>query len=386
MQEYYDIIIIGAGPAGLSAGLHASKDGSKRSILLVDKTAPWEHTIRCAEAVGRRGFGEAIGIRPHWIRQTIGKACFHAPGGIAVTYTDKNGGYIIDRAAMQRDIAQDLMARGVACRFDRCVTRLSGMKNFRRTVEFADGSAVLGRVIIDAAGPIAGLGAEEAVQRKPADLEPAYFVLAEGVDLPSDAVHIYMTGEFAPGGYAWVFPRGTGVNIGIVIGSAFKGRVNLRRLLDGFLERHFRGAAIGGGYGGTIPCAAGRTRMASPGFIKTGDAANTVNPISRAGITEALLSGGLAGSYAVAMLDAPGEPELRKIAGEYERAWNKKRGRRHEKLARVKPTFARVPDNDYNRAAETLSHLGSDKITMFRIFKAALGRFPRLLWALRHMV
>ncbi len=386
MQEYYDIIIIGAGPAGLSAGLHASNGTTRRAILLIDKIAPWEHTIQCAEAVGRRGFEEAIAVRPNWVRQGIGKASFHAPDGVEVIYTDKNGGYIIDRAAMQRDIADDLARRGVTSRFGCAVTRVSGMKNFRRIVGFADGSAVCGRVVIDAAGPIAGLGREDSFTRKPPDLEPAYFALAEGLSLPADTVHIYMSREFAPGGYAWAFPRGKSANIGIVIGSAFKGKVNIRRLLDAFLQHHFREASIIKYYAGTIPCAAGRAKMALPGFLKAGDAASTVNPISRSGITEALVCGELAGSHAVRMLEASGEREMQKIAVAYEAAWRKKRGRRHEKLSRVKPAFADVPDEDYNAATAALSGLGPDKLTMFRIFKAALGRFPRLLWGLRHMV
>lgn len=385
MQEYYDIVIIGAGPAGLNAGLHASKGGAKRSILLVDKTTPWEHTIRCAEAVGRSGFEDAIEVRPNWLRQTITRACFHAPSGVIATYTDKNGGYVIDRTAMQRDLAFDLMARGVACRFDRCVTQVSGMNNFRRAVEFADGPAVYGRVIVDAAGPIAGLGKEDAFTCRPPDLEPACFVLADGITLPADTVHIYMSREFAPGGYAWVFPRGKGANIGIVIGSAFKGAVNIRRLLDAFLLRHFPEASIVDRYAGTIPCAAGHIGMAVPGFLKAGDSASTVNPISRAGISEALYCGGLAGDHAAAMLDAHSERDLRKMAKAYETAWRKKHGRFHEKLARVKPTFAEVPDEDYSRAADALAGLEPEKLTMFRIFKAALGRFPRLLWGLRHM-
>ena len=270
MQEHYDIVIIGAGPAGLNAGLHALKSGTTRSILLVDKAVPWERPIQCAEAVGRRGFEESIELRPHWIRQAISKACFHAPDGVAVTYTDKNGGYILDRAAMQRDIAHDLMAKGVVCRFNHHVTHLSVMKNLRRTVEFSDGAIVHGRVIIDAAGPIAGLGREDALPQRPSDLEPAYFVLARGLTLPADTVHIYMGKAFAPGGYAWVFPRGAEANIGIVIGAAFKGTVNIRRLLDAFLLRYFRGASIVNHYAGAIPCASGRTRMATPGFSQGG--------------------------------------------------------------------------------------------------------------------
>jgi digeranylgeranylglycerophospholipid reductase len=386
MQEYFDIIIIGAGPAGLNAGLHVLKGSVKHSILLVDKTAPWEHPIQCAEAVSRSGFERSINVRPNWIRQTITKAAFHAPNGLVVTYTDKNGGYIIDRAAMQQDIAHDLMAQGVVCHFDRRVTHVSSsMKNFHTTIEFADGLAAHGRVIIDAAGPIAGLG-RDSIPAKPLDLEPACFVLADGLALSADTVHIYMSKEFAPGGYAWVFPRGAGANIGIIVGSALKGKVNISRLLDAFLLHHFPKVSIVKRYAGVIPCASGRTRMATSGFFKAGDAASTANPISRAGISEGLYCGGLAGDYAVAMLEAHHERDLQKVAKAYETAWHKNLGHYHEKLARVKSTFAKVPDEDYSKAADALSRLEPAKLTMFRIFKAALGRFPRLLWGLRHMV
>ena len=54
-RDQYDIAIIGAGPAGLSAGLHVMhrKD---LSIILLDKTTPWKNPIPCAEGVGKLGF------------------------------------------------------------------------------------------------------------------------------------------------------------------------------------------------------------------------------------------------------------------------------------------------------------------------------------------
>jgi len=68
------------------------------------------------------------------------------------------------------------------------------------------------------------------------------------------------------------------------------------------------------------------------------------------------------------------------------KAWDKKRGNRHEKLARVKSSLAQVPDADYNAAALALARIPQDDITMSKIFRTALGRFPRLVWALRHLM
>jgi digeranylgeranylglycerophospholipid reductase len=388
MRESYDIIVIGAGPAGLNACRHIVAARQDLAVLLVDMVVPWEHTIQCAEAVGRRGFEEAIDVKPAWIRQVINKATFHAPNNTTITYTDKNGGYIIDRAAMQRDCVDELIKNGVTWAFNRRVTRLSAREHSMRAVEFSDGTVIDCRVVIDASGPIACLGKNEPTAWKPVDLEPAYFVLAEtSGELSADTVHIYIGCDYAPGGYAWMFPRGkNSANIGVLLGSRYKGKENIQRLLDAFLARYFSSFTIIKRFAGSIPCGYQHGHTAAPGFIKTGDAASTVNPVSRAGISEALLSGGLAGDHALSMLDAKDERHLRRIARSYETAWNNKRGNSHEKLARVKNSLARVPDADYDKAALALTQIPQDRITMSKIFRTALGRFPRLVWALRHLM
>ena len=384
----YDIVIIGAGPAGLNAGLHAVRTGKKLSLLLVDMVVPWEHPILCAEAVGRLGFEEAIDVKPAWIRQTITRASFHTPDNTIITYTDKNGGCIIDRAAMQRDCAHELMNKGVTCMFNRRAEGISSWEGSHRAVEFDDGRRVFGRVVIDASGPISCLGKNEDLAWKPVDLEPAYFVLAEGTEgLTADTVHVYLGRNYAPGGYAWIFPRGSNsANIGVLIDSGSKGKVNIHELLDRFLSRHFPGIRVVKRFAGAIPCGYQHGPTTASGLIKTGDAASTVNPISRAGICEALLSGGLAGDHALLMLEAKNEKEMRRIGKLYETAWYKKRGSRHRKLARVKNSLAQVPDADYNKAARALALIPPAEITMSKIFRTALGRFPRLIWALRHLM
>jgi len=289
---------------------------------------------------------------------------------------------------MQRDCVRDLMNNGVTCVFNRRAAGISAMERTGRIVEFDDGSSVCGRVVIDASGPIACLGKNDGLAWKPVDLEPAYFVLAEAAEgFPSDTVHIYIGRDCAPGGYAWMFPRGKEcANIGVLIGSCHRGKANISSLLDTFIARRFPGIRIVKRFAGAIPCGCQHGPTTAPGLIKAGDAASTVNPISRAGICEALVSGGLAGDHALSMLGAENERDMRRICASSMKAWDKKRGNRHEKLARVKSSLAQVPDADYNAAALALARIPQADITMSKIFRTALGRFPRLVWALRHLM
>ncbi len=384
INDYYDIVIIGAGPAGLNAGMHLI--GSNASVLLVDKTIPWENPIPCAEGVGRLGFHEALDVRQSWIRQEIWCACYHAPDGSTVNYTDKNGGYIINRNLLQHDLAESI-AKSIDCAFNFQVSSISKCSNGIRTILFSNKKTTSAKVIIDASGPIESFGKEEKIVCKPQDLEPAYFVWAENITIELDRVHIYTGSQIAPGGYAWVFPRGNGAaNIGVVIGKKFVKNTNIRALLDTFLKSNFPNITIIQRYAGSIPCHFKKGPIAVEGLIKAGDSASTINPISRAGISEALLCGKLASNCAIDMLKAQHSWEISRAIRKYEKSWEKHRGNRHTKLFKVKNSMYSVPDRDYNEATKTLSTIPQSDLTMTKIFRASLGRFPRLVWAMRHLM
>jgi digeranylgeranylglycerophospholipid reductase len=382
-----NIVIIGAGPAGLNACLHAVRAKNHPRVILIDKKAPWEKPMPCAEAVGRLGFEEAVTVDQSWIRHSISKAAFHAPDDTVITYTDANKGFIIDRAAMQRDLARQCTEAGARAVFDCEVAHVFALAGGKRTVHFANGRQVVADVVIDASGPLSRFGKGEGLVCQPADLEPAYFAILDNVEIPADTVHIQVGSAIAPQGYAWIFPsEGRLANVGVLVGSDMGNKVNIRALLDTFIAGHFPHAKIVRHFAGSIPCGYTRGPVATTGLIKTGDAASTVNPVSRAGIVEALMSGGFAGDTALAMLGANSVAGIQKACKRYEKDWFRKRGKRHEKMARTKSALASVPDKDYIEAAKSLSSIPHDKLSMARIFRLSLGRFPRLVWAMRHLM
>ena len=387
MDVEFDVIVIGAGPAGLNAVLHLLRNKKRPSVLLLDKVTPWENPIACAEGVWYEPFKAEIDVKPEWIRNFISKAVLHAPDKTIITYSDKDKGCIINRANMQRDLADLCAEMGAAIRLNCRVTDIGEEMEAFREVKLSDGSIVRGRVIIDASGPISGFGRKEKIAWNPKDLEPAYFAVAENTGIEMDSIHVYLGKDIAPGGYAWAFPREGGVaNVGIVIGRAFLGKVNIRELLGAFLTQDFPRAHVVKYFAGSIPCEAGESRISCGRLLKAGDAASSINPISRAGIVEALTSGGLAGDSAAKMLAVKSRKQILSICKEFHGSWYRKMGKSHRKLSRVKGSLLKIPDSDYNKAFKTLKNIPRNKLMMSRIVTLSLGRFPRLVWSIRHLM
>ncbi len=387
LRPQYDCIIVGAGPAGLNAGRRLLELAPTARCLIVDKTTPWEHPKPCAEAVGRLGLAEAVPIEETWIRHRINGAAFHAPSGSAITYTSPKSGFIVSRADMQRSLAERCVHGGIHCVVKHRVRAVSRLSDGQRRVQFDDGRAVNAHVVIDAAGTSSSIGRRENIGWKAYDPEPAYFAIADNVEHAPDIVHLYLGRAVAPGGYAWMFPSaGESVNIGLLIGTGYRRSVNIRRLLGDFMREYFPEARVRRHWAGTIACGYRRGTIAVPGLVKAGDAANTTNPMSRAGIVEAMKSGLLAAECAAGMLGAATEKQKARLCVRYERSWYKSLGRRHQKLAETKDSLQRVPDEDYDAAADALGAIPPSKLTMSRIFRTALSRFPRLVWAMRHLM
>lgn len=381
-----DIAIIGAGPAGLNACLHALAGGAQ-NVVLLDRRKPGDHAIACAEGAGLAGLERAIACAPRWIRTTISSATLHSPNNSTLSYTNPGKGVILDRRTMQRDLANDCLERGARGLFDRNVTTVTQCDTDVMEVGFKEGSPLTARIVVDASGPLSRLGHGLGVSVRARDLEPSLCVIADNVPMEPNTVHVYVGALAAPGGYAWVFPsEGTTVSIGIVTGRSSRQGATLPGILACFIKRHFPHARIIRQFAGAIPCAGTQAIRATSGFVKAGDAAETVNPITRAGIVEALVSGGLAGDCAVEQLGSQTQKQVKVALKKFHRSWAEQAGKKHAKLARVKKALSSVPDNDYNNAVPVLAQMPRSKLTAARLFSFSFYKYPRLAAALRLLI
>ena len=69
MQASYDLVIIGGGPGGCMAALHAAEKGI--SVCLLEKTRDIGYPVRCGEAIGFSGLNKFFKPEKSWVASTI---------------------------------------------------------------------------------------------------------------------------------------------------------------------------------------------------------------------------------------------------------------------------------------------------------------------------
>jgi digeranylgeranylglycerophospholipid reductase len=389
----YDIVICGAGPAGLNAVRTLQlQSPTPLKIALLDKRDPWREPVACAEAVHKGGLYKLTEVDEDWIRSTIDGVKLISPNGTRVKYTKEDSGLILDRALMHYRLALRCKEAGAQCHFRSRVLSISPLNEGKRKIKIVRDDqeiTLTATSVIDAsgAGPSITKQADEpTLLETHFDVEPAVFGLVKGIACETNYIEMFFGHHYAPGGYAWVFPRDEEyVNVGICVGREYLKSHPPRKMFQKFVESYGEGVEAGTLHGGPIACGQPREPLASNGLIKTGDAADMVNPISRAGILEAMYGGKKAAEYCLKYLDDPtGDHSIN--AEEYLNDWMKHKGFGHEKLAKAKSAFAKIDDKSLDKAAQKLVKIPDDKRTMWRILWATVITQPKLLWQMRSIL
>jgi len=284
--EIYDVIIVGAGPAGLSCAI--SLQGLK--VLLIEKKRiPYER-IACGEWVPLNFDADTI-VKTESMRTIY-------PGGEVLSPFK---GKIIDRNRWQKKMLEELH-----CEIHLGERVLGVKKNFVWT----DRNEYKCDWIVGADGP-------DSVVRKYVggnmEFLPALNIKFETCQKIEETIVYFCKDIFF--GYGWCFPRGDMVNVGIgMIG-------DMRRPLNNWIEfLKNRGIIKDKIYqyaGGLIPIS-GIQRIIKDNVILIGDAGGFVDPLTGAGIIYAYDTGRYASELIKGNIDIFSfEKMIKKIYGNF---------------------------------------------------------------------
>jgi len=218
IQRRYDLVVVGAGPGGAMAAQVAAQAGL--SVLLLEKRQEIGSPVRCAEGVGHDPLAAFIEPDPLWIAAEVTQAEITVVAdGTSRTIRAAGGrGYVLERRVFDRRLTERAAQAGAEVRVKTAASGLLMEDGRVRGVSVRRGDffAARGHVNVEARVVIGADGVEAQVGRW-AGLDVrlplkdtmvcAQYLLA-GIEVDPACTYYTISHELAPGGYAWVFPKG----------------------------------------------------------------------------------------------------------------------------------------------------------------------------------
>jgi len=348
--------------------------------LLIDKRQELGAPIQCSGALSRHALEKAgVPLDAEFIHEAIyGFGIYNQCGALSrIDYREmkpdeygpqegkKPLGFVVDRRRFDRYLMTMAERAGVEVWLkteglgyetnggDDCVVHLRRFNQEQR---------IRTRVLVGADGLQSQVGRWAGMQThiKITELASCLQFIVDRVE--TEGLLEIITGhQWAPGGYAWVFPKGHGyaeIGLGVICTMTDK---NAQWFLDQFIKdsffkTRFKDSRILEIQGGGVPLAAPLRKQYADHLILVGDAARHVNPITGGGIHTALSGGLIAGEFLGDLVES-GRPASENNLKEYQDRWLEEMGGKMWKLYKEKTSIFRESDIEVRdrRLYETMS-------------------------------
>ncbi len=392
MNEKFDCIVIGAGPAGSMAAKTMAEKGL--DVLLLEKDKVIGQPLSCAEGISVLGLNQFFEPDPRWICAKIHKLLLVSPSGNKAETDHPDAAYVLDRKLFDKELAEQAGSSGAEVKVDSCAVGLTRNQNRIsgvRVTENGREKEYYAKVIIGADGIESKVGRWAGIDTslELGRLDSAFQYLLVSDEIDPECMEFYVGEKIAPGGYAWIFPKGRNcANVGLGISPALAPDLKPKELLDEFVKKRFNRFSVDETMMGGTPTFSRDNVIVKKNVLLVGDAGRIVDSLSGAGIANALLSGKIAGQVVSQYVkENPGSVEFLK---KYEKELMKRRGRELRFYSFCRKVFLKMNDEDFDLVVKFLDdYLGGKKVKgldPFAIVKAIFKSNPKLLRLLKHVV
>jgi len=362
----FDVLVVGGGPAGLSAAAAAAK-GDLR-VAVIEKDSGIANTIRTSGVTWVQEI-EKLGV-PRNLYNPIRRYGIHSPRKEYVLETPKAEACSLDVRRLYRCLAHQAAALGTEI-FLRTKVNFASYENGKTAIRIGANSSsgclnFRGSLVIDASGFSTIIGRSLGLVNKweRFGIGAEYEAYAEKVDTEKWAL---MVGQmYSPAGYAWLFPVGENrVRIGVGIGRPESDMDPLKRLTylmekrPGPLKKLGRICPLEFHYG-VVPSEGPRNLTVADRVLFVGDSAGHLNPLLLEGIRFAIKFGRIAGEVAKHAVDKAGAPKVE--LDKYEKRWKKEIWSDFQVGLNVQKTWLKLSDEQWDKEISILDSLSAEEV------------------------
>ncbi len=344
----YDVVIVGAGPAGAIAAKYAALNGA--STLLIEEHASIGSPVQCTGLISTAALNECELGEGSFVLNKMKGAFVYAPNGEELCVQGKEvKAYVIDRKIFDRALVERSLDAGVDMLLK---TRFIGMEKGKITVMSNGGKKEIYADIVIGADGIQGSVARAAgLPRCEKFLSGIQFEAPYAAKDP-EFVEIFTGNEIAPGFFAWAVPFNGLARIGLAKNPGLPARHYLENLLKHpVVSSRYTGSRTEFVLGG-IPLGPPK-KTATDGVMLVGDAAGQVKPTSGGGIYMGAVCARIAGEVAARA------SRKETLLEEYEKRWRSAVERELSIGMRIHKSLGKLSDENLN---EFISFLNKPKI------------------------
>lgn len=376
----YDIVIVGAGPAGSSAAFSAAKLGHR--VALLEKEETVAQTVRTSGVTWMDAIKEFE--IPEYCYNPVKNYGFCSPNNEVVISSDTPKAAVLDVRKTYRWLAEKALKQEVELYTS--TTVLDATRDAKgitlHTTSNKEDVAFHAKIVIDASGfqtvVAKSLGLVTQWRRFGAGAE--YEVEVENAD---PYTWWLMVGQaYSPAGYAWIFPLGgKTVRVGVGVGkpeSAQDPTEQLKEIMDkklGPISKLGKITPIEFHYG-LIPNDGLSRKTVYDNLILVGDTAGQANPLVLEGIRYAIRFGRIAGETAASAIHRGDLTEKALVS--YEENWKKTIQAKINSASKVQSRWIGLSDQEWDREIDIIRELSIDEFLDFMMADFGLANIVKM--------
>jgi digeranylgeranylglycerophospholipid reductase len=351
LDQFYDVIIVGAGPAGSYIAYELASLGHAVAVF-EEKSAPGLNAC-CTGIISTECF-QSLGLTTDGILTEVNSAKFFSPSGRYLRVQTENvQAYVVNRLLLDKAIALKAQSQGAQYFFSSAVIDIIPANNNIQVETLCSGT----REIFTARAVVLANGFKPKLPRKLGLGKIKSFLVGAQTEIEAKNVNeleVYFSQEIAPGAFAWLVPTSPNKAYAGLLATS-QAKLRLQNFLDNLFRRGRVTSREAGIEQKAVPLGT-LARSYGDRILVIGDAAGQVKPTTGGGI----YFGHMGAKIAAGVLDEALDSDNLTASqiSRYQKQWKAKMGKELSRGYRARWAYTKLNDHQIEGIFNALDSSG----------------------------